>query len=263
VIPKGLDQKKVPILAQCDTTTGVVVERCIMLMEDLTEDTTWESVVTMDLAGHDVTGTVTVDGPLKVKDSATDDFTVADGVYGKISGTVTGGIQPADGYMDIGGESFHKLELGITGVAIRPSVNGMYYKATWRCDEVLAAQVKEFGIATSIVDMPGDSYEADTDTVYTVIPGEQFISGKAFTGAVLTNVLKAGEDNDARGKMPVYAVCYITFQNDHKWVSAGVDLSLYEVMHLAEEFAYSEHLEDFYHTWEEPMKTWDFVRLGK
>ena len=261
VIPLGIALEK--IFAKCDTTTGMVIGRCIQLTKDVTEDITWDSQIIMDLAGHHVTGKVTVEGTLLVKDSATDDYTVADGVYGKLTGQVTGKVEPVDFYMTVDNQTFHKLSLNITGVAIRPRVNGMYYEATYLCDEMLAAHVKDFGVATSIVNMPGDSYEADTDTLYTVIPGAQFVSGKAFTGAMITDVLKAGQDNDIRGKMPVYAVCYINFDNNYGWTSVGVDLSLYDVMHRAEEFAYDADLEAFYDTWKDTMEDWDFVRLGK
>ena len=120
-----------------------------------------------------------------------------------------------------------------------------------------------FGIATSIEAMPEGDFATASHVLYTALPGGEFAAGQEVTGAILANILKAGEDNDARGRLPVYGVSYVTFRDGTTYMGEGVCLSLYEVMHLAEEFAYSESLVSFYTTWEDPMKTWNFVRLGK
>jgi hypothetical protein len=223
--------------------------------------------VVLDLNGHNVTGSITVDGTLQVKDTQTDDFTVADGVYGKITGQVTGALEAAPGYVAVDGESFHRFEQRICGATIRPSVAGIYYTAQWNCDEVLSGKIASFGVAVSVKDMPGTDFRADLDTLWTTFSGSEFANGAQKTSAIISGILKEGKDNDARGKMDIYACAYVILADGTVLTSAdGAAYSLYDVMHLAEDTAYEtnkEALADFYNTWKDVMQNWDFQKIGK
>ena len=86
------------------------------------------------------------------------------------------------------------------------------------------------------------------------------------TSAMVANIFKAGEDNDKRGKMPIYAASYVTFKDGTTVLGEGADYSLYDVMKLADANAYEanrEALEAFYAAWEDPMKNWNFTNIGK
>ena len=62
-----------------DYTGGVIV-----LQADA-QDVTVPLNVYLDLNGHNVAGVTVTDGTLYIKDSQTDDYTVADGVCGKVT----------------------------------------------------------------------------------------------------------------------------------------------------------------------------------
>ena len=107
------------------------------------------------------------------------------------------------------GVSFHRLGIAITGVSLRPSAAGIYYKGTWECDAVLQEKIDSFGIAVSTVDMPNVNFATDSDTLYTVVAKESFASGVSVNGALISNIIKTGDDNQTRGNMPIYAAPYV------------------------------------------------------
>ena len=267
VVADGVDLSAVSVYGKAANDTGTVGQTILKLARNVKSDITVDSNFTLDLNGHHITGAITVDGTLKVKDSQTDDHSVSDGVYGRITGAVTGTLAAEDGYVAVDNQSFHKLDQRITAVSIRPSVAGIYYNATWLCDEVLAAEVKSFGLAVSTKDAPDANFATDGDTIYTVFGKSDFASGKEKTSAMIANILKSGAaDNDARGKMAIYAVSYIIFEDGTTLVGEAVEHSLYSVMLLADETAYDANasaLNAFYATWEDVMKDWNFQNIGK
>ena len=239
----------------------------VQLLGNVTESgLTAAKTLILDLNGYSVNGdlTATNGAVVMVKDSKTDDYTVADGIYGKITGKLTGVI-PAEGYVAVD-QSYHKLTQRISRVSVRPSVAGIYYGATWECDEILAAQVTGFGMGMSLRNMPASQLLTDPDTLTTGFAPEEFVSGKEQTGAIVENIFKAGQDNDARGKQAVYAVTYVTFADGTVLISNGTAYSLYGILHMAEETAYDANksaLESFYATWKTPLQTWNFEKIGK
>lgn len=165
----------------------------IKLMRSTTENVTVSKDLLLDLNGKTVSGTVTVaEGKtLSIKDSQTDDYTVSDGIYGKLS--ATGNVQAADGYLLVnedGQLSAHKYQVAITAMTLRAADAGIYYKSSFLGDEKVAAAVESFGVALSVIDVP---YEKNLETkcVYSTFTGfESGENGNAAASTLLKGILK-------------------------------------------------------------------------
>ena len=179
-----------------------------VLEEDL-KDLTVNGDMTVDLNGHNIDGVTVLEGTLYIKDSATADYTVADGVYGKVT-NVTGNVQAAEGYLQIG-SSFHAVDLSIYAMTLRAAGVGVYYKSHFAADEVVAQQVESFGIALSVTGEPNAKnlsscgYSAFTD----------FAAGKNANDArstLLTGIMRENNTDYVNGRnagMPIYGRAYI------------------------------------------------------
>ena len=148
----------------------------------------------MDLNGNTVTGTVTVaEGKtLSVKDSQTDDYTVADTEgYGKL--TVSGNAAAQEGYLMInedGALSFHKLTVAITDMTLRSEKAGLYYKSSFLGDELVAGKVESFGVALNVRETPSET-NMDTTSKYTTFTTfESGKNGNASSSTILSGILK-------------------------------------------------------------------------
>lgn len=167
----------------------------------------------IDLNGHSIDGVTVADGAtLYVSDSQTDDFSVADGIYGKLT-EVTGSVEAMDGYMAIReGEtlSFHCVDLQISTMSLRPGCAGLYYSGNFAGDEVVAGQVRSFGIALSVAAAPTE-LNIDALCEYSAFTG--FTAGNnAANGTLLTGIMKdtnTDEENMRNAAMPVYGRAYI------------------------------------------------------
>ena len=170
----------------------------------------------------DITGSLTVDGTLTVKDSATDDYDVSDGLCGEITGTVTGTLVAAEGYIAAAG-GYHKFDQYISHVSLRPGEAGIYYTAAILYDEVLAEEIESQGVAVSLADLPGTDFETDTDTLYTT----------GTTGVMVQNILKGDSEDADRGIMDIYAASYVKLNDGTVLTSdENVAYSLYDVLLL-------------------------------
>ena len=202
-------------------STGTVKEVLVQLNRDVTGSLTLDTTG-LDLNGFNITGNVTVDGTLTVYDSATDDYDVSDGVYGQITGTVTGTLVAKDDYI-AAANGFHKFGgQYISGVSLRPGNAGIYYSATVLADEVLLAEL-ETGVAVSLVDMPTADFATDEDTLYC-----------AGTNSVLVQNILTGDADDAdRAIMDIYAASYVKLPDGTVLVSDNtVAYSLYDILML-------------------------------
>lgn len=106
----------------------------------------------VDLNGYSISGVTVTNGTLYCMDSQTADYTVADGMYGRLT-EVSGAVQAAEGYLQVtedGGSSFHKVDLEITDMTLRPASAGVYYQCNFSGDEVVAARVERYGVALSL-----------------------------------------------------------------------------------------------------------------
>ncbi|MBR4863300.1 MAG: hypothetical protein IKU07_01885, partial [Oscillospiraceae bacterium] len=152
-------------------------------------------------------GSLTLEGAVLVNDF----------VYETADGTNYYTLSQASGY------SFHVLDMGITGVALRTTTGGIYFKGVWNCDETLKAQIASFGVAVSLRGMPGTDFAQSEDCLYTAFAGEELICGAEMTGVMIDGIVKKDREpalNDGYGRN--YAVCataYVTFKSGETVVS--------------------------------------------
>ena len=236
VIAAGVDLRQVPVYALYPTTKGSTAAAVLKLGADVTQAVTLDAALPLDLNGCDITGSLTVDGTLTVKDSATDDYDVSDGVYGEITGTVTGTLAAADGYISAV-NGFHKFDQYISHINLRPGNAGIYYTATFLADEVLLQEL-ETGVAVSLTDLPGADFETDADTLYCA----------GTNSVVIENILKGNAEDADRAIMDIYAVSYVKRKDGTVLVSdANIAYSLYDVLLLVRD-QYPDEFADFVET---------------
>ncbi len=196
--------------------TGVVI-----LLADA-EGITVEGITHMDLNGFSVNGAAGT-GTLVCKDNKTNDFTVADGIYGKVTnatcqlaGMTVAAPCGGDNYLMVtenGAASFHRVQLEILESVFRPTATGIYYKCSFLGDEVAAAQIQNVGILLNGAEAPTLS-NMETTSLYTVQGAELFNA----TGAscLLQGILKTDctdDENLSRAATDVYASAYIATVN--------------------------------------------------
>ena len=231
----------------------------------------------LDLNGFDVADVAVTGGTLYVMDSQTDDFTVADGNYGKITGKVTGAVKavPAEaacaeyGYLRVAeadGVSFHCVALDIYAVTLRPDVAGVHYDSSFAADEVVAPLIQSYGIALSAYGEPDETRKDLCFSEYT-----DFAAGENDKGVLLTNVMKTdlGDiQNLARANTPIYGRAYIKTASGYVFGNT-VRRDLQEQTEMTdnawETMTKSEH-EDaraMYEAYQSIMDDWDITHAPK
>lgn len=179
--------------------------------------------------------------------------------------------------MDADTATFHRLDMAITGAAIRSSVSGIYYTGTWRYDEVLAQKLKTCGIAVSTVAALGDDFMADDVNLWTVLDVAEITSGGTGTSAIISGILKTAaegrtaEQNNIYGKTSVFAAAYVTLNSGTVLTGTSANQSLYSIMKQLEELTdtdpntYSRYLlpaQNFYESWKDfGMGDWDLSKI--
>lgn len=159
----------------------------------------------LDLHGFNVTNTgFTANGnQLYVMDSVSDDYTVIDADEGTTEyGIMTGDIATAaegvlegtavtahkDRYLKIvedNGTSFHRLNLRIVGIGLRPENTGMYYQSQFGGDEVIKRNIVAYGTALGANETP-----SFRDRTYTRLSADTWLVGADANGN--SNNLKNG-----------------------------------------------------------------------
>lgn len=205
------------------------------------------SEINIRLSGKDVTvsGKATVYG----SDKGNDDYDgaakliPAEGAELTVMPTATmaGGRR----YIALQGEdgswTFHRFVIALDTVTLRTEGNpGIYYKATYRCDDVLANLVSGYGVALSLQDMPGADFE--TEDKFTAYGAESFQAAyknhvvKTTSGAVV-GIMKernSKETNTANANMDIFANAYLKLNvgGEELVVMADSDTaySLFEVL---------------------------------
>jgi len=230
------------LLTCCPCLSAGAAADTMVLQETISEPLTVITDTTLDLNGFCVTGTVTVaDGcTLTVKDSQTDDYTVEDEAgYGKLL-CVIGNVAAADGYLQItekDGLSFHKVDLRLTSVTLRPENAGIYYGGKFFGDEVVAANVDRFGIALRLNTAPDARY-MKTSSAYSWYEGfAAGATGNTVTGTVLNDVMKKGlttAENKARAQYKIYGSVYIRTTDGQYIFGQSQNYSFMKVMQLAD-----------------------------
>lgn len=188
----------------------------------------------VDIYGRDVN--VTGTGNVTCYDSANSDFktngtATFDGptLKNKTKATVVG----SDYYTtnDNGAYAFHLLDMRLTSVSVRPSNTGIYYQGVWLCDDTIAQKIDTFGVAVSLVDMPGANFREDQGNLYTQFDKSEFVVGNERSGVLIENILEEGAtNNNSRSKRPIYAAAYIVFKDGSVAITdETVAYSLYDV----------------------------------
>ena len=253
-----------------------------MVDNESTNATVAKGDVYLDLNGCNITGKVTTAGnyTLYCKDSATDDYTVADGKYGKLlsaNGNVVGIPEESelaeDGYLKVtetDGISFHCVNLRINAMTLRPAETGVYYKCDFACDEIAAKQVSKFGIAMSVKDAPALE-NLNTDCILSDLDG--FKAGGVnsdLVGTVLTGVMKQNNSddvNEANANLPVYGRAYLQLSDGTYLFGAAIKRSFREQVELVDAmFATLSDVQktaamDMYKTYGNVMKSWDISNM--
>jgi len=199
----------------------------ITLLSEVSTDVTVAKDTYIDLNGFNIFGAVAVSegSTLYCMDSETDDYTVADNIYGRLSsvsgavaGVPEGSEYSKDGYLMVteqDGASFHRVNLQLTSMTLRSEDVGLYYKSNFAGDEVVARSVDKFGVALSIEVVPDSSNIEQACCKYTWF--ENFASGDGGnagdnTSSLLKGVMKQSNsdfENESNATRPLYGRAYI------------------------------------------------------
>lgn len=228
-------------------TNGVIV-----LQKDIVSDLSIpaDKTVYIDLNGFDL-ASIQVNGVLYVSDTQTDDFTVSDGIYGRITGTITGKVNPVpvtngSGYLMLkesdNSLSFHKVELWVSGMVLNPAQVGVSYLCEFRGDERVQENADSFGMALSTKGVPsvsGSNFSADCQISRfdTFVAGA---TGNMGNSTQLVGVMKRGNSvatNRLNAGMAVYGRPYIKLNDGSILLGDTVDYSLRDLIILADENA--------------------------
>lgn len=228
-------------LSECENNARV------QLLSDVEENITISQNIILDLNGFDIVGDVTVKDDAKVllKDSMTDDYTIADAYgYGRITGTIEG-VRAEDGYLMIDeedGVSFHRLNLDAAGVAVRASCVGMYYQNQFGGDEVIKRNVVAYGAALGAGQEP-DFREMtytrfDDMTTWNVGMDDDGNSNNLKNGTILAGIM--GTDNTysinkRNATIKIYSQAYVELIDGTIIKSACSSCSLRELVEGTEE----------------------------
>lgn len=241
------------------------------------ESLTVSKDLVIDLNGCNI-AQITVTGSSKVyaKDSKTDDFTIADGVYGKI-GTVNGIVNAysgADGkYMGIpesDGLSFHAYRMDITAVTLRPSGASMYFNSEFLGDSKVTEKVSTFGVALSVFNPP-DEAAVEENINCTVFSADKFNGGADVTSSLVTGILKSTNsrgDNNRNANMTIYGLPYIKLTNgviltgDVKQSSLTQILTDVESMWESLDYVQQDAVMDMYEEYTYAMGEWELPTIA-
>lgn len=228
----------------------------VTLQKDITDNMILKQSASFDLAGHSITGVFTIraGNVVYVMDSTTDDFDVSDGVYGKIRVTkynqdkifalsADSGLTE-DSYLQITEmendtqyASFHRVNLQIKSMAIRPSVSGLYYNSTFEGDQMVADLIAQngndevdFGVALSVSQTP-NAQNLNTVCLYSKFTGFEAGAGanNDATSTLLVNILNQDREdkvNEEYANMKVYGRAFIVLPGGQYFFGKPVARSL-------------------------------------
>ena len=236
----------------------------------------------LDLNGCSITGKVTVEEgkTLYCLDSETDDYTVKDGKYGKLTnvdGNVMGlpldtGIA-VDEYMmitDNGEISFHRIGLSLTAMTLRSNVAGVYYKSAFGVDEMVADLIEGYGVALSVYAEPTKE-NLDTQCKYSYFGN--FSAGGLDTNAtstLLSGVMKEKNSdlkNYKNANMPVYGRAYFLFKDGSYLFGATADRSFKEQVEAVSDIwdaltkTQKDEADAMYNKYRSIIDNWDAVNI--
>ena len=205
----------------------------IQLLADADSITVTKDAV-VDLNGFCIETVTATSAVLTVFDTKTDDYSVADSDYGKIT-DINGSVTPADGYIaiaEVDGTSYHKVSLEITDMTLRSANAGVYYKCDFNGDEMVAAQVTRYGVTLSLRGVPEIGAAGSACSIFT-----EFATGTNTPSTLLKNVMRTTNteaQNDRNANMQVYGRAYIQIGDTYMY-GETVSRSFRQQVELADE----------------------------
>ena len=267
--------------AQVVAATAVVSNEYTTLTED-TEITLNGETLVVDLAGYDLTlkGTGTVYG----FDTANDTFDhLSCGILTAEAGITINSVYEAPNggrYVALSEgkySTFHRLDMEIKTVSLRMSNSGIYFKAQYRCDRQVEQKVTGYGIAVSLMDLPGADFKSAAGDAFTVCT-DKFASGAIVTSSSVVEIMKeelTSAENVKRSRMSIYANAYIDLGNGpimadaaNVGKKAGISASLAQVLAALDGkySSYSEiekgQLRDFNDAWKTAGVNLNLTNIG-
>ena len=199
----------------------------IQLLQDATAEGRLEKDIPVDLNGHTLSGSIAAgDGQIYLRDSQTDDFTVADGIYGRYLCDAPMEAQP--GYLLLG-DSVHRVQQQVTAVTFRPSAAGIYYRCSFRADELVRSQIESYGVALGAGKLPDfapETYSIFTDTA--PLGDDSLQNGTLLKGIFKTENSLA--KNRSNGQLQIYGRTYIRLADGTLLLGEPVSVSLRQVL---------------------------------
>lgn len=292
VIADGVDLEATPIygtVGKTSNTTGTIGSLKLVLKQgqlayvadtfvtkdgteivlgcDQTETVTLNKNVNLDLNGCDAIITVAEGKTLTVWDSATDDFIINDEQgYGILA--ATGNVVPKEGYEEKeeeGGKSYHRKELKLSNVALRPSECGIYYTGTFRLNEQAQEQVESYGVVLSVKPDPKLDKEGCAYSTLTTW-GEDGVG----YGTILVNIMTKGSGytaNERKANTVVYGASYIKYKDGTVEYSDAGSYCLKELVEISDEYwstldqIQKDGLLEMYNNFKTVMKHWNIPNI--
>lgn len=254
----------------------------IQLNKNITTAVSIDQDTYLDLNGCSITGKVKVaEGKtLYCMDSKTDDYTVADGRYGKLT-DVEGAVQgiplesdiTVDAYMMItenGEMSFHRIGLQMVAMTLRSNVAGVYYKSDFGIDEMIADRIKGYGVALSVYAEP-TAENLEDSCGYTYFTN--FTAGGLDTDAtstLLTGVMKEKNSesrNEINANTPIYGRAYFLMDDGTYLFGATANRSFKEQVEATSDIWYSlnktqkDSVDAMYNLYRNIIDKWDAMNI--
>ena len=231
VVDSFVTRDGVSVKLGCDQTDAFA------LPYDISLDTNGCNVAMIDLNGNDLT--CTGSGSVACKDSKTDDFDISDGVCGSI--TAGANVQAAPGYLAVtesGKTSFHKYEMALTNLIVNPTERGITYGSSFKGDQVVQAQIKEFGIAMRAYNAPNEMSiwsdpEHKTHVALTQADWHIGDNDDTIKSVYVSNIIDPKIDDDvnqARAAVDVYGRAYIQLLDGTMLFSQAEKFSMQSAM---------------------------------
>ena len=260
----------------------------IKLLKDVTKDIELNpesgNNVYINLNGYDITGKITGSKTLYVLDSATDDYTVADGIYGKITSepdvTVKGYTHNKKQYTYLkveedDGISFHKLNLTLKTANLRAQTDGkampsLYYGSLFKGDEKVVGLVKEYGVVMSVKGEP-TAANMESDCKYsTFTEFKSGSSGNSANGTLLKGIMKptnARPVNKRNSQMSIYGKAYVKTTDGTLYLGENTTCTLQQQTEAADKGwstltdTQKQGMAKMYDTYKSIVSKWDVPNL--
>jgi len=259
----------------------------IRLLADVGDNLQVSRDTNLDLYGHMVDGDVIVaeGATLYCMDYYTDDYNVKDDHYGRFTGVLNGnveGVAPGTvsqvkngsraGYLKVNGRdgvSFHRVDLQISAMSLRPGTAGVYYQAPFKGDQVVAQQVKSFGICLSVAGADqAKTMQPGTYTAYTNFAYGS--TGNPTASTMVANIMHAGNSdaqNLTNAQTDIYACAYLQTEDGFLFgtpVARSLQQQIMDIDATWEKLTDGQRdaVNGLYDTYRNVMQNWQLTSIG-